>query len=62
MDNLVEEITHIIQNKLECQTNWNMIYNISAVHVKLLKLKGNTSWKLLPKKGFLKTLKENIQL
>ena len=41
---------------------WNMIYNLSAVHVKLLKLKGNTSWKLLPKKGFSKTLKENIQL
>ena len=23
---------------------WNMIYNLFAVHVKLLKLKGNTSW------------------
>ena len=41
-----------------------MIYNLSAVHVKLLKLKGNTSlenteknicmiaWNLLPEKGF----------
>ena len=47
---------------------YGIIYNLSAVHVKLLELKGNTScentekknmcmtaWNLLPKKGFWKT-------
>ena len=43
VDNLVEEI-NIIQNRQECHWLWNMIYNLFAVHVKLLKLKGNMSW------------------
>ena len=38
MDNLVEEINNIIQINRNVRL-WNMIYNLSAVHVKLLKLK-----------------------
>ena len=41
VDNLVEE-SNIIQNKQAVRL-WNMINNFFAVHVKLLKLKGNTS-------------------
>ena len=40
VDNLGEEINNIIQINRNVRL-WNMIYNLSAVHVKLLKLKGN---------------------
>ena len=39
--------TLILRNHTKIKRNvrlWNMIYNLSAVHLKLLKLKGNTSW------------------
>ena len=39
----MEEINNIIQNKQECRL-WNLIYNLSAVHVKLLRFNGSTSW------------------
>ena len=74
MDKLVEEINNIIQNKRECQT---MEYDIQFIccsckiteierkHIMRKQKKKNicmTAWNLLPKKGFWKTLKENIQL
>ena len=74
VDKLVEEINNIIQNKRECQT---MEYDIQFIccsckiteierkHIMRKHRKKNicmTAWNLLPKKGFWKTLKENIQL
>ena len=72
MDNLVEE-TNNIQNKQECQTMEYDILFIRAVHVKLLKLKGNImrehrkkhmydSMEPVAKTRFLVDIKENIQL
>ena len=73
MDNLVEEINNIIQNKQECQTKEydiqficcsSKITEIERKHI-MRKHRKNicmTAWNLLPKKGFQKTLKENIQL
>ena len=61
VNNLVEEMNNV-ESKQEWL--WNRIYNLFAVHVKLLKLKGNaswentekdicmTAWNLFPKKGF----------
>ena len=65
MDNLVEEINNFIQINRNVRL-WNMTYNLSAVHVRLLKLKEThhektetkkknicmTAWNLFPKKGF----------
>ena len=70
MDNLVEE-TNNIQNKQECQTMEYDILFIRAVHVKLLKLKGNImrepskkhmydSMEPVAKTRFLVDIKENI--
>ena len=45
--------TLILRNHTKIKRNvrlWNMIYNLSAVHLKLLKLKGNTSWENTEKK------------
>ena len=45
MNNLIEEICNIIKNKKRNVRLLNIIYNLLAVHVKLLKLKGNTPQK-----------------
>ena len=42
VDNLVEEINNILFKINRNVRLWNMIYNLFAVHIKLLKLKGNT--------------------
>ena len=73
VDNLVEEINNIIQNKQECQTKEYDIQficcssKITEIERKYIMRKHRknicmTAWNLLPKKGFQKTLKENIQL
>ena len=63
VNDLVQEINNIIQNKQECQT---MEYNIQLIccscKIEILKLKGNasgenteknmTAWNLFPRKGF----------
>ena len=45
MNNLIEEICNIIKKKKRNVRLLNIIYNLLAVHVKLLKLKGNTPQK-----------------
>ena len=61
MDKLVEEITNIIQNKLECQT---MEYDIQFIccSCKITEIERKHIMETVAKKGFSKTLKENIQL
>ena len=75
MDNLVEEINNFIQINRNVRL-WNMIYNyLSAVHVRLLKLKEThhektettkkhmyDSMEPVSKKRFLEDIKRNIQL
>ena len=43
VNNLVEKINKILFKINRNVRLWNMIYNLFAVHIKLLKLKGNTS-------------------
>ena len=73
VNNLVEKINKILFKINRNVRLWNMIYNLFAAHIKLLKLKGNTSrenteknmynsMEPVAKKGFWKTFKENIQL
>ena len=45
MNNLIEEIFNIIKKKKRNVRLLNIIYNLLAAHVKLLKLKGNTPQK-----------------
>ena len=45
VNNLIEEIFNIIKTKKRNVRLLNIIYNLLAAHVKLLKLKGNTPQK-----------------
>ena len=56
MDNLVEEITHIIQNKLECQT---MEYDIQYIccSCKITEIERKHIIETVAKKRFLEDIK-----